>query len=322
VHQEWQDNNMADNPYSYMQQTEEDDPWRNYQPWQVSSPSIPTFPTLSQGNPTYGQNPDYTIPGNNDAEGNPVTYPGSWGAQGFVGSSPFWGATMPTMYTDAVTNPMLAARRSFRTSGSASGTSNASPPASTIPAPTTGTGTGTTPDSTQRTVTTPQEWAYWNQPDQQLKALQTWGQVYLPYVQSQQNAFQWQNEFGEAARRYDIDTSWRQQLEAYNVDLATRQQQMNELVAQDQSYQWRNEFQRQADNDAFAQDLANRELALASERMGRELTLAEQAEVWRQTYQAAQLDIERQQIAAQLEAARYAAFGRSQRPAAFVANWG
>jgi hypothetical protein len=317
---------MADNPYSYMAtQEDENDPWRNYQPWQVNMPTVPTFPTTgTSGDINYGQTPDYQIPGNNNADGTPITYPGGWGAaprpSGAAGASPFWGATMPTMFADTVTNPTLASRMAFRTSGSTVGTSAASPPAGT--AGTSTTATGTTADPTQRTVTTPQEWAYWNQPDQQLKALQTWSQVYLPYVQAQQNAYQWGNEFDEAQRRYDIETPWRMGLESYNAQLATRQQQMNELLAQDASGQWRQEFQRQSSNDAFAQDLANRELALAQERMGRELTLAEQAEVWRQTYQAAQLDIERQQIAAQLEAARYAAFGRGQAPGRWVANWG
>lgn len=158
--------------------------------------------------------------------------------------------------------------------------------------------------------------------DQGLKALQTWAQTMIPLAQAQQNAWQWGSEFSEANRRWDLETPWRMGLEQYNADLATRQQQMAEMQARDASRQWAREFNRQAANDQFAQDLANRELALAEERMGRELTLAERQQVWQETYQQATLDIRREEIEAQLMAARYGAFGRGQAPARWVSNWG
>lgn len=304
---------MAENPYSFMNIDEEDDPWRAYQPWQVSQPSIPTYPTQPEyPDMGYGSQPDYTIPGNVDAAGSPTVYPGGWGAgprpDGSAGASPFWSLSLPSLRS--ATPTVSPGRAAFTRPGS-----------STVTSTTTGAGGAVTNDKNQAT-TTPQEWEYWGRDDQALKGLQTWASVMLPYTQAQQNAFQWGAEFDEASRRYNVDTQWRQQLEQYNADLSTRQQQMAELQARDVSGQWRQEFARQAGNDAFAQQLALDELALAEERMGRELTIAERDQVWKETYQQAQIELEREQIAAQLEAARYASFGRGQSPARFVANWG
>ena len=121
-----------------------------------------------------------------------------------------------------------------------------------------------------RTEITPQNIEYWLQDDQTLKGLQTYFQSMIPYFQAQQNAYQWQNEFNEANRRYDWEQPWQQQLEGYNAALSGRQQYMNELLARDASNQWGMEFDRAAQNDAFAQQIATQELAMAEERMGRD----------------------------------------------------
>lgn len=313
----------ASNPYQYMAlEDEEKDPWRDYEPWEVDAPEMPDFTNLAPSTPpTWNMGPDYEIPGNIGADGTPIQYPAPWMPNprpgGSAGMSPFWNLGLPTIRTNAVTNPQLAGRTAMTRTGVTGSTGL--PPATAVG--TTGT-TGTTAEGTAQTTVTPQEWAYWNQPDDQLKGLQTWAAVMLPYVQAQQNAYQWGSEYDEANRRWNTETPWRMKLERYNMDLATRQQQMAERQTVDASQQWRQEFARQAQNDEFAQDLANRELALAEERMGRELTIAERDQVWRETYQAAQLEIERERIEAEREAARYAAFGRSRGPAQFVANWG
>jgi hypothetical protein len=167
---------------------------------------------------------------------------------------------------------------------------------------------------------TPNMYDYWTD-ETRTKAVGNWLNTMLPLSQYQQNAYQYERDAGEANRRWDAETQWQNQLENYNAQLATRQQQMEEWMAGEQLGQWEEQFEWQKQGDLIAQDIATREIALTEERVGRELTLSEKAQAWQEAYQQAQLDIQREQMENELLAARYAAFGRAQAPG-IVANWG
>lgn len=168
---------------------------------------------------------------------------------------------------------------------------------------------------------TPNMAEYWTD-EGNAEAISNWANVMLPMQQFYQNAYQYDTDSGEANRRWDAQTAWQNQLEQFNASLATRQQQQQELQQQEASGQWNRQFEWQKQGDLVAQEIANREIALAEEKAGRQLDLDERAQVWQESYQNSMLQIQQQQVENDALAARYAAFGRSQAPGAFVANWG
>ena len=319
---------MASNPYSYMlpqtQDEEPEDPWSTYEPWSAQMPQMPTYTPADQSSQQYtwgGGNP-YTVGQNVDSDGEIRTYPSPWGLSSpYPTNSPIWGGlTLPTRGTPATGDSTTGTTGTTGTGGTG-GTSNPDPGATLNPAVSIRTGNAPVTGSATDNVITPDQWDYWNLPDQGLKALQTWASVNLPMLQLAQNTYQADREFSEAQRRWDIEQPWNMQLDQYNAQLASRQQQMAELQAQVSGNQWEREYVRQQQNDLFAQQLATEELALAQEQSGRELDLAERQQVWLETYQTASLEIQKQEIAAQLEAARYGTFGRNQAPSRWVAQW-
>lgn len=168
---------------------------------------------------------------------------------------------------------------------------------------------------------TPNNIEYWLQDDQTLKGLQTYFNAMQAYMQSQQNAYQWNSEFNQANQRYWYEQPWQMGLEQYNAELAGRQQYMDELLARDASGQWSQEFQRSVANDTFAQDLANRQLQFQMSQSDRELTIQERQQIWNETYQQGLLDAREKDREAELLAARYNTFGRAAAPARWVASW-
>ena len=84
-------------------------------------------------------------------------------------------------------------------------------------------------------------------------------QATLPYNQFLQNQFQYNQDFTEAARRWDTQNAWQQSMDRYNMDLTGRKQTMAEWQQQEAAKQWAAQFGHQQANDAFSQGLANRQ---------------------------------------------------------------
>ncbi len=64
----------------------------------------------------------------------------------------------------------------------------------------------------------------------------------LPYVQAQQNAYQYGQDFTEAQRRWDEQFGWTQQTDQFNMGLAQQQQAMAQWTAQQQQGNWQNQY--------------------------------------------------------------------------------
>lgn len=64
----------------------------------------------------------------------------------------------------------------------------------------------------------------------------------LPYVQAQQNALQYGQDFNEAQRRWNEQFGWTQQTDQFNMSLAQQQQAMAEWTTQQQQGNWQSQF--------------------------------------------------------------------------------
>jgi hypothetical protein len=85
-----------------------------------------------------------------------------------------------------------------------------------------------------------QNQAGWATPEM-TQALQNYGQI-LPYVQLQQNSYQYTNDFNENQRRWDNQFGWQQNTDQFNMNLAAQQQQMADWVARNQQRNWETQF--------------------------------------------------------------------------------
>lgn len=182
-------------------------------------------------------------------------------------------------------------------------------------------------------------------------AAQNWGAVMIPLAQMMSNNQQFATEFQEASARFWNQNEWSQTRDQFNMDLGERQQSSQEQQAlwgqenfqaqldaqalndevsrrvalgelsmaeaqqQIQSGQWEQTFAAQGVNDAHARQMADQQLAFQTEQSDRELTLAEQRQIWQENYQ-------QQEIDARNNESRYAAFGRGSAPNnRWVSNW-
>lgn len=149
----------------------------------------------------------------------------------------------------------------------------------------------------------------------------------LAWNQANQNNSQYAQDFNEAQRRWNAQFGWTQQGDAFNMSLATRQQQTAEEQARIAAQQWAQQFGWQQQNDQFSQDLANRQLAqqgdLQRQQMAiddaynqgrlsndqRQIALQELAQraddAWRRDQLAQQLGFSRDQLASQDALARW-----------------
>lgn len=121
---------------------------------------------------------------------------------------------------------------------------------------------------------------------------------YVPQQQMAQDAYQWQNEYNEAMRRWDETFGQQDLMNRFGMDLQTRQQQMAEWEAAEAARQWAEQFGWTQTTDQWSKALAEQELAQ------REL-------------------LQQMQNEAALQQARVAAFGRAEQPnARYRRNWG
>lgn len=129
-------------------------------------------------------------------------------------------------------------------------------------------------------------------------------QANLPYLQYMQNNSQYSQDFNEAARRFDTQSQWQQQMDQYNMGLTGRQQTMAEWQQQEAANQWGAQFGQQQSNDLFSQDLANRQYGLEDRRLGgdqwyqqQQVQLQGQAQQIEQAYNEGRLSNEGRSIA-------------------------
>ena len=79
---------------------------------------------------------------------------------------------------------------------------------------------------------------------------QNWVNTATPYLQLQQNAYQYAQDYNEAMRRWNEQTAWQQAADAYNMALTGRQQNMAEWQAQEAARQWQEAQNYQQQRDA------------------------------------------------------------------------
>jgi hypothetical protein len=181
-------------------------------------------------------------------------------------------------------------------------------------------------------------------------ALQNYAQL-QPWIQTQQNAYQYGQDFNENQRRWDQQFGQTQYNDQFNQNLAMQQQQMAQWVAQNQQQNWGQQF-------GFDQEMGRGQLAVAQQQntidemfKRGQLTNEQYANESARLYQTGQLGIgnreldvrdwyQRQQIANdparlaqegaltregfgnQQQIAAMNAFGRAQRPQArFIRSW-
>ena len=138
--------------------------------------------------------------------------------------------------------------------------------------------------------------ADWARGDGAQKALQNWN-TYLPYLQYRQNAYQYGQDFNEAARRWQDQFDWQKQGDQFAQGLAGRQEDRAWWTAQQAADQWGKQF-------GLDSELGRGNLQLGRDKMNTE------AQVAREGY------------ANQQKIANINAFGRAQTPnARWLRSW-
>jgi len=115
---------------------------------------------------------------------------------------------------------------------------------------------GQTPIPTAPGGSDPSQWAYWAQDQTALQPLQNWASFMSPYLANMQNAFQYNQDFGESSRRYDQDSEWSRYADQFAMDINARQQQAYEAQQALTAQQWLSEFEKTNQNDQFSQQMA------------------------------------------------------------------
>jgi hypothetical protein len=201
-----------------------------------------------------------------------------------------------------------------------------------------------------------QDQAGWGTPAM-MQALQNYAQL-QPWIQTQQNAMQYGNDFNENQRRWNQQFGWTQQNDQFNQGLASQQQAMAQWVAQNQQQNWGQQFgldselgrgnlalgNRQAGIDeAYKQgqlgvaqqqnvidemfkrgQLTNEQYANESNRLYQtgQLGIGNRELDLKDWYQRQQADLTREGYTSQQQIAAMQAFGRAQRPQArFIRSW-
>lgn len=196
--------------------------------------------------------------------------------------------------------------------------------------------------------TTPPSWMgtdqnWWTNEKNQ-NAIGTWGNLALPIWQLEQNQRQYQGDFNEAQRQYNNNYAlqsqgqqWNQNFQQSQADIQNNQWDRNFTETQGQ-----NRFNNQLASDQFAQtqwrDTQNQnnwnaEFGQTQLRDNRQQQNWQQEfganradTAWNQGFQnqslAQQAQLSREQNEANLQASRYAAFGRNRAPATGWANYG
>ncbi|MFN8468565.1 MAG: hypothetical protein U0X20_23605 [Caldilineaceae bacterium] len=98
--------------------------------------------------------------------------------------------------------------------------------------------------------------AGWAQNPQLTAEARNWATYGVPVAQTMQNAYQYSNDFNEAARRFNTQQGWQMYGDQFNMDLARQQQMMAEWQANEAARQWQQQFGYQAQRDVQEQKLA------------------------------------------------------------------
>jgi hypothetical protein len=194
--------------------------------------------------------------------------------------------------------------------------------------------------------------------DEMSKALANQAQ-FQPWLQMQQNAYQWSNEFGENNTRWDQQFGETVQNNRYNQGLSTQQQAMAEWIAQNQQNNWQSQFGLDSELGRGNLALGNRQAGIDEAYKQGQLGVAQQQNVIDEMYKRGQLSNEqyanesnrnyqtgqlgignreldlkdwyqreqsnltREGYTSQQQIAAMNAFGRAQRPQArWVRSWG
>jgi hypothetical protein len=146
------------------------------------------------------------------------------------------------------------------------------------------------------------------------EALANYGQA-LPWYQLQQNAQQYDNDFGEARRRWDQQFANQYRNDMFNQGLAREQQDMAKWVAEQQQGNWGKQF-------GFDQEMGRGQLDLGNREAGNRdwYNRAQIGEAAARRTQDA--DLAREGYTNQKDIATMNAFGRTKMPnARFVRSW-
>jgi hypothetical protein len=134
-----------------------------------------------------------------------------------------------------------------------------------------------------------QDQAGWGS-DAMAKALQNYG-LLQPWVQTQQNAYQWGNEFNENQRRWDQQFGWQQLSDQFGMNLSAQQQALADWVARQNAAQWEKQFGLDTEMGRGNLALGNRELDIRDQYQQGQLGLGQrtlESEDWYRRAQANQ----------------------------------
>jgi hypothetical protein len=201
-----------------------------------------------------------------------------------------------------------------------------------------------------------QDQAGWGTPAM-AQALQNYAQL-QPWIQTQQNAMQYGNDFNENQRRWNQQFGWTQQNDQFNQGLASQQQAMAQWVAQQQQNNWGQQFGLDSELGRGNLALGNRQAGIDEAYKQGQLGVAQQQNVidemfkrgqlsneqyanesnrlyqtgqlgqgnreldLKDWYQREQANLTREGYTSQQQIAAMNAFGRAQRPQArFIRSW-
>jgi hypothetical protein len=202
-----------------------------------------------------------------------------------------------------------------------------------------------------------QDQAGWGTPAM-AQALQNYAQL-QPWIQTQQNAMQYGQDFNENQRRWNQQFGWTQQNDQFNQGLASQQQAMAQWVAQQQQNNWGQQFGLDSELGRGNLALGNRQAGIDEAYKQGQLGVAQQQNVidemfkrgqlsneqyanesnrlyqtgqlgqgnreldLKDWYQREQANLTREGYTSQQQIAAMNAFGRAQRPnARWVRSWG
>jgi hypothetical protein len=95
---------------------------------------------------------------------------------------------------------------------------------------------------------------YWTDDNAQTSQLVAAGLI--PFLQAQQSAYQYGNDFTEAQRRWNSTNAWAQTSDQFQMNLAAQQQALAGWSATTQADQWNQQFAAQGVNDQVARQVA------------------------------------------------------------------
>jgi hypothetical protein len=112
--------------------------------------------------------------------------------------------------------------------------------------------TGQVGPNGQPNLSLPFDWAQYSAArNDNPRIAQEYAQLYAPYAQMQQNAYQYTNDYAESVRRDDRNFGLSQQGQQWDQGMQNRQQTEAERIARVGEGQWGQQFQHQVGNDLF-----------------------------------------------------------------------